>query len=356
MLCEERQKVKSGFCDDGISIDDKVIEFQKHRRNDDFKSLQKYYSSFQRFWHNKVKDLIDEDEFSLEWDSKLLHSVETYDQDRAIELCKLKGWSLNSKFNRWFYSSLRNMISNIKTSAFRGNKQPLVTCPVCLKEVSKIDDIHLKHIISLSDLPKTFKWGKDVYKTALKPYKDATVKTQNGWETVNWPWYLRDGTPAVVCPFTLKLYNYLDRMYIDKLPKKYKHYAVPYTWFDFQEEFPTAIIHSEIHRLDTNCAINSEHQKSDVSTNLRVFSKEFAEYTCGLDGLNRMPVDYENTISIIKKYSNNKVDKYILMCLAVGYSLQDICDELEITRKDLQSRILELKNNVNLKNTLMETA
>jgi len=344
--------MKLPVCTDGTLVDEKVMQFQLHHKSEDFDLIRKYYISYRKFWFNKVSDLIEEEEFYLEWDEKLLHAVETYDDDRAKALCQLKNWPINSKFNRWFYSSLRNMISNIKSGAFRGNKQPSVICPICLRQVPKIEEQHLKHIISTKDLPKTFIWNCDTYKTFSKPYQKALKLVKGHWQKVKWEWFLKDGTKGVVCPFTMNIVPKIDSEYINTLPKKYKHYAVPYSWFEFQEEFPTAIVHSEIHRIDTNSIECDGRKRSDVSVNLRTANSEYSNYTCEIDMIENT-TEYESAMKVIEKYSSDKIDKYIMMCLTTGYSMQDVCEELNISRRDLQNRITSLKENVNLKNALI---
>jgi len=358
-----------GLCVDGVPVDKKVRSFQLTRNPNDFLMIQQYYDDYKEHWHKKVEDLIDMEEFEREWYHKLLHSIETYHEDKAIMICRVKGWSLNHKFNRWFYSALRNWICNIKTQAFRIKKRPGIVCPICLREVSRIEERHLAHIRTTKDLPKIFQWENETYRTCLKPrkqvrryvctYKEAKKDPRQKTVPVNWLWKLPFGEPGVVCPFTKKIISILDDEYLLLLPKKYKHYAKPYTWFEFQEEFPSYLIYSELMSLDFSETTTSNKNRvfaDQVGSNYRLLKADFPSYTCEYNYLGKgrsSPAEYEYAVLAVENCVENKTDREILRYMMIGYDAKDICEELAISRNEFKSRIVELRSNKNLEKTLL---
>ena len=357
-----------GLCIDGVFIDQKVKIFQTSRKNQDYLMVEQYYDDFKDHWFKKVEDLIDREEFDREWYNKLLHSMETYREDKALHLCRIKGWSLNNKFNRWFYSALRNWICNVKTQAFRTNKRPGIVCPICFREVSKIEERHLEHVKTTSDLPKAFMYNNMVCKTYLFPKKEAKYYMADLQEVLNnckvktrsmaWPWFLNDGQPGVMCPYTSNIVAAITNLYLTTLPKKYRHYAKPYTWYGFQEEFPNFMVHSEVMSLDYSSLVDNDNRVmvDNVGVNRRLDGGACSPYICDFSVLakvnNSTPVNYEYALKAVEKYVDDIIDRNILKYVMIGYEIKDVCDELGISRKEIKNRIDQLQENKILQTVL----
>ena len=353
-----------GICVDGDSIDKKVRLFQIERKTDYYIMIEQYYDDYKKFWYNQVQEFIEEEDFNREWCSRLLHSMETYREDKAIKISRLRGWSMKQKFNRWFYRALHNWISNIKTQAFRCKRRPGIICPICFKEIPKIEERHLRHLRTIRDLPKFFEYNGKVYKTTLKPHKKAKFFGHDLKETlknpkmtfVEWPWKINE-TPAVVCPFTKKIIPFIDDVYLSKLPKKYQHYAIPYTWTQFQQEFPSYLAHNDVMSLDfsrkTSSNKNGTFMEQIGMKNKRVFDASFAPYTCSFSELFNAPLEYEHSVKTINNCIQDNLDKKILKYLIIGYEIKDIYEELSISRKEYKERVNQLSKNKVLEYSLV---
>lgn len=350
--------MSKGICADGISVDEKVKKFQENRSSDTFEQIGKYYDDFREFWYKQVNEYIDREDFDREWSTKLLHSVETYKEDKALDICRSNGWSMTQKFNRWFYRALKNWICNIKTQAFRTKRRPGILCPICYREVPKIEERHLSHIKTTKDVPKAFEYKGAVYKTFLKPKKEAKIfegslkevlKTHNVKAlNVQWPWYLDTGEIGVFCPFTKRIVSSITDEYISTLPDKFKYYAKPYTWLEFQQEFPSYMVHSEIMSLDySGNEKNNRVFMDSVKTNKRILGGAFPSYLCSVSELD-LSIEYEYVIDAIEKNVLDEIDKDILKYIIIGHDIRYVCDELGITRKEIKDRLVNLKKNKSL--------
>lgn len=344
-----------GICSDGIPVDKKVKLFQETRESDVFEIIGDYYDGFRDFWYKQVTEYIEKDDFDREWSTKLLHSIETYDEDKAMDICRSHGWSMNQKFNRWFYRALKNWICNIKTQAYRTKRRPGILCPICYREVAKIEERHLAHIRSTKDVPRAFEYKKIVYKTSLRPKNETKIfecklkealKMRNiKTTTIKWPWFLENGDPGVFCPFTKKIVPQITDEYIATLPAKHKHYAKPYTWFDFQKEFPSHMIHSEVMSLNYSDSDKSNRVFIDsVKKDKRIVGGLFPSYLCSISDL-ELAIEYEHVINIIEKNVNDETDQYILKHIALGNDIKFLCDDLGISKKEFKERMLTLRQN-----------
>ena len=256
---------KLHHCADGTPITEKVLMYQKNLLGDDYLPIYRYYDNFKDKWYLELQDFLDRSTFDAEFDFKLCRAIQSFDEEQARILCEKYKWSFLGAFNRWFYAVLRNWKSNVKTSAFRQKKRPSVQCPVCGRHVPRIDEAHLAHIKTKSDLPKAFSWKGNIYSVVTTPDSYATcwgkythkklTKINSGdfkgmeKERVSWPWYTKEGTHGKVCPFTKKIIPNLSNDYIAGLPKRHNRYAQIMSWQEFVEEFPHPIlIQAEIYR------------------------------------------------------------------------------------------------------------
>jgi hypothetical protein len=225
---------KLHYCDDGMPVTEKVLHYKSSHSNEDYLHVHKYYNNFKDRWYLELQDYLDRPTFEAEFDFKLCRAIESFDEGQARTLCEKYKWSFLGAFNRWFYAVLRNWKSNVKTSAFRQKKRPSVQCPICGRYVPRIDEIHLAHFKSKSDLPKAFLWKGIIYGVMSFPdafavswgkYSKQKLEEINAAETkpykrelVEWFWYMKDGTRGVMCPFTKKIVSEIDADYIKTLP------------------------------------------------------------------------------------------------------------------------------------------
>ena len=354
----------AGVCADGIAIDQKVRSFQIHRGNDDYLMIEQYYDDYKEYWFRKVSDLIEKEEFDCEWCRKLLHALETYQESKAIMICRLRGWAMDKKFNRWFYSALRNWISNIKAQAYRAKQMPGIMCPVCLKEVGKIDERHLQHIKTTKDLPKVFFYQDEVYKTYLKPRKrlkkylcslnEALQNPRQKGESIEWPWFVGK-KPMVVCPFMKVLISELNDQYILTLPHKYKHYAKSMNWFEFQDEHPNFMVHSEIKSLDYQSSSPSNDQIfiERIHIDKRIANSNVS-YMSIYASLNNISMEFEHALKVIETCVQDNQDQKILKYIVSGYEIKDICEVMDLPKKDVKRRMSELSENKQLERMLLK--
>lgn len=353
-------------CSDGISVTDKVLMYQKNRKGDDYLPIYHYYNNFKDKWYLELQDFLDRSTFDAEFDFKLCRAVESFDGKRARALCEKYKWGFLGAFNRWFYAVLRNWKSNVKTSAFRQKKRPSVQCPVCGRHVPKIDEFHLAHVKTKSDLPKAFSWKGSIYSVVTAPDIHATcwgkythkklTKINSGTkglekERIEWPWYTKQGTRGVVCPFTKKIVPNLSNDYIATLPKHYNRYARVVTWQEFSEEFNPILIQAEIYSLDYNSADEDSDLRASIA---KVESTE----EMGHEDVeqNKISSSYEHVFHLIETTIEDEIDQKIAKLVAIGYSDNDIVSVLKIDKKEVRQRKRDLRSHNNdLKTKLLES-
>jgi len=347
--------IKLHYCDDGMAVVDKVLEYKSSLSNDAFIYIHKYYDNFKDRWYGDLVDYLDRSTFESEFDFKLCRAIQTFDEDQARVLCEKNGYSFLGAFNRWFFAILRNWKSNVKTSAFRQKKRPSVQCPVCGRYVPKIDEFHLSHYKGKSDLPKAFSWKGTVYSVMSVPdalavswgkYSKRKLADINNRETqshtknkVEWPWYTSKGTRGVMCPFTQKIVPELNSEYIQTLSNKYSRYAKPYTWQEFVEEFPHPIlIQAETYSLDYNVADDDIALRNSIAVEHSVSSighEDMAE--------NKISTEYEDVFILIEQCVKDDTNQKILKLASVGYSDDDISSVLNIERKEVRLRKKDIR-------------
>lgn len=355
-------------CADGTLITEKVLEYQLARKGDDYLMVYRYYDDFKDKWYLELQDFLDRATFDAEFDYKLCRAIESFDEKKARMLCEKYKWSFLGAFNRWFYAVLRNWKSNVKTSAFRQKKRPSVQCPVCGRYVPRIDEFHLAHVKTKSDLPKALSWKGNIYSVITAPDSHATcwgkythkklMKINNGEikglekERVEWPWYTKEGTRGVVCPFTKKIVSDLSNEYIAGLPKRYNRYARVVSWQNFVEEFPNPVlIQAEIYSLDYNVA------DEDTSLRKNIF-RNSSTPQIGHDDIeqNKIPSAYEHVFHLIDSSIEDKIDQKLAKLVAIGYSDNDIVSVLKIDKKEVRQRKRDLRShNRDLKEKLLES-
>lgn len=355
-------------CSDGTPITEKVLMFQADRKGDDYLPIYRYYNNFKDKWHLELQDFLDRSTFDAEFDFKLCRAVDSFDETQARLLCEKYKWSFLGAFNRWFYAVLRNWKSNVKTSAFRQKKRPSVQCPVCGRYVPKIDEIHLAHIKTKSDLPKAFSWKSNIYSVVTTPDLHVTcwgkyshkklAKINKGdikgieKERVEWMWYTKDGTRGVVCPFTKKIVPDLSNEYIAGLPKQYNRYAKVVTWQEFVEEFPNPVlIQAEIYSLDYNSADEDASLQNTIATSESLEEMGYEDIEN-----NRVPGSYEHVFHLIESTIEDETDKKVAKLVVIGYSDSDIASTLDIDKKEVRQRKRDLRSHSSdLKEKLQES-
>ncbi len=347
---------KLHHCADGTPVTEKVLEYQKNRKGDDYLPVYRYYDHFKDKWYLELQDFLDRSTFDADFDFKLCRAIQSFDEVQARLLCEKYKWSFLGAFNRWFYAVLRNWKSNVKTSAFRQKKRPSVQCPVCGRYVPKIDEVHLAHIKTKSDLPKAFSWKGDIYSVITTPDSHATcwgkythkklVKINSGEikgfakERIEWPWYTKDDRRGVVCPFIKKIVPDLSNEYIASLPKKHNRYAQVMSWQDFVEEFPNPVlIQAEIYSLDYNAADEDAYLRENIAISQ-------SESGIGHQDIeeNRIPLSYEHVFQLIESSIEDEVDQKLAKLVAIGYSDNDIVSVMKIDKKEVRQRKRDLRS------------
>lgn len=359
---------KLHHCSDGTPITEKVLEYQKDRKGDDYLFVYRYYNNFKDKWYIELQDFLDRSTFDADFDFKLCRAVDSFDGKQARILCDKYKWSFLGAFNRWFYAVLRNWKSNVKTSAFRQKKRPSVQCPVCGRYVPKIDEWHLAHIKTKSDLSKAFSWKSNIYSVITTPDSHATcwgkythkklTKINNGEtkglekERIEWPWYTKDGTRGVVCPFTKKIIPELSNEYIAGLPKQHNRYAKVMTWQDFVEEFPhPVLIQAEIYSLD----YNSADEDASLGNSIAVVESVLEMGHNDIEQ-QRIPSTYEHVFHIIESTIEDEIDQKVAKLVAIGYSDNDIVSVLNMDKKEVRQRKRDLRlHNNDLQEKLLES-
>lgn len=347
---------KLHHCDDGMPVTEKVILYKSSRSNDVFVSIHKYYDNFKDRWHSELRDFLDRSTFDSEFDFKLCRAIESFDEEQARALCEKYKWSFLGAFNRWFYAVLRNWKSNVKTNAFRQKKRPPVQCPACGRYVPRIDEIHLAHYKTKSDLPKALSWKGNVYGVMSSPdvlviswgkYSKRKLTEINSGKTTNyrrerieWPWYTKEGTRGVMCPFTKKIVPELNAEYIQTLPNRFSRYADPLTWQEFVEEYPyPVLIQAEIFSLDYNVADEdiSLLNKIAVGPHTVPIGHEDIE-------ANNISAEYEHVFYLIEQHIEEELDQKILKLAAIGYTDDDIASVMDIDRREVKKRKKEIRS------------
>ena len=353
---------KLHFCDDNVSIVDKVLKYKKSRSNDDYLHIYKYYNNYKDKWFLELQEYLDRASFDSEFDFKLCRAVLKFNEKEAKKLCKKYNWNFLGAFNRWFYAVLRNWKSNVKTSAFRQKKRPSVQCPVCFKYVTKIDEEHLQHYKTLTHLPKAVVWSGNVYSVMFRPEKKAVCwgeytkiklnsinegKTKDfAKKMVKWLWFTKEGKRGVVCPFTKKIVPEINSEYIQTLPSKYNRYAKPYSWQNFVEEFPyPMLIQAEIYSLDYHKADDDASLYDNISIMSASDVLEKSDISKG-----RVTTEYEHVFHLIEELVFDEIDKKILKLTAIGYVDDDIAEEMKMERKEIRQR----KKNIGLDNQFLQ--
>ena len=359
---------KLHYCDDGITVTNKVLRYQTTRSNDDYLPIHKYYDNYKDRWYLELKDFLDRSTFDSEFDFKLCRAIQSFDGEQAQALCDKYKYSFLGEFNRWFYAVLRNWKSNVKTSAFRQKKRPSVHCPVCGRKVPKIDETHLAHYKGRSDLPKAFFWKGIIYQVVVVPgafaiswgkySKKKLEEINNGnaksykRERAEWPWYTRQGRRGVMCPFTKKILSEITIEHIQSLPNEYSRYARPISWQEFVEEYPyPVLIQAETYSLDYNQADEDLTLHGNVAVNnpTDVLGHEDV-------AKNRVTMEYEHIFYLIEKYVEDETDQKVLKLAAIGYSDEDIAQALDLDRKEVRSRKRNIKSaGADLKEKLLDS-
>lgn len=355
-------------CADGTPITDMVLRYQKDRKGEDYLAVYRYYDNFKDKWYLELQDYLDRSTFDAEFDFKLCRAIDSFDAEQALQLCEKYKWSSLGAFNRWFYACLRNWKSNVKTSAFRQKKRPAVQCPICGRYVPKIDEQHLAHIKTKSDLPKVFSWKGEIYSVVTTPDSHATlwgkythkklVQINSGnvkglkKERITWPWFDKDGSRVVVCPFTKKYVEELSNDYIATLPKQHNRYAEPYTWQDFVEGFPNPVlIQSEIYSLDFHSADEDTSLHNNIAVSDEVAALRHEDIESG-----KISIVYEHVFHLIESTITDEIDQKVAKLVAIGYSDIDIASVLEIDKKEVRQRKRDLRSHqTDLKDRLLES-
>ncbi len=343
-------------CEDGVLVTDKVLEYQQTRNSDCYVSVYNYYENYKDKWYGELKDYLDRDNFNSDFDFKLYRAIDTFDGKQASFLCKKNNWKFSGAFNRWFYAVLRNWKSNVKTSAFRQKKRPSVQCPVCGRYVPRIDEVHLAHYKTKSDLPTALNWKGKIYSVYsvpvelavcwgdYSPKKLADLREGNFEEYVSekkrirWPWYNSDGRRGVVCPFSKKIVPELNTQHLSTLPNELSRYARPITWQEFVEEHPyPTLIQAEVYSLDYHKADDDP----SFQENLVVKSKPTSLEQDGRN--NTISLEYEHVFHLIETYIEDETNQKLLKLAAAGYSDDDIAIALELTRKEIRTRKSQIR-------------
>jgi hypothetical protein len=205
-------------------------------------------------------------------------------------------------------------------------------------------------------LPKAFSWKGNIYSVVTVPDSHATcwgkytrkrlTKINNGdikggqKERIKWPWYTKDGTRGVVCPFTKKIVPELSNEYIAKLPKQHNRYAKVMSWSDFVEEFPNPIlIQAEIYSLDYNAA----DEDASLHANIEVSQSETRMEHSDIEH-NRVSLSYEHVFHIIETTIEDEIDQKIAKLVAIGYSDNDIVSVLKVDKKEVRQRKKDIRS------------
>ncbi len=363
---------KVNHCLNGRPVTEQVVLYQESRKSDDYVPVKWYYDNYKEVWFRQLKDYMDRMTFDSEFDFRLVRAVDTFNAVAATEIASSRGLSFLGNFNRWFYKILTNWKSNVKTSSFRLKKRPSVQCPICGRFVGRIDVDHLKHYKTISDLPKHMTWKKNIYEVVTSPKVYAVTwgeKTVQKWKDlttgeaknqsqcrrrVRWPWRLRDETRGVLCPFTKKVVAELNDRYIRGLSDKHCRYAKPTSWEEFVFDHPSALIQSEIYDLDH--AVGSDRDRVFLKDHIPVPEESTfngVDHEMIVEG--KIPVSFEHTFNAIDVCIANDEDRDILKLVASGYSVEDIAETLETSKREVRQRMRSIRDsNKDLERMLKE--
>lgn len=348
---------KLHYCVDGTSVTEKVLLYQKTKKNDDYIPVKKYYDNFRDWWYRKLCDYMDRDTFDSEFGFKLCKAINTFNEKQARLIAKKYNLNFLGMFNRWFYRILSNWGSNAKSSSFRVRKRPPVQCPVCNRWVPRIDEDHLAHYKTISDLPKFFVLNRHIYQVETSPGSFTTVwgeysrkkiqdlqkgdikKYVSQRRKVRWLFFQKDKKRGVVCPFTKKIVPAITNEYLRELDKKHNRYAKPMTWFDFQEEHPMVLIQAEIYSVDYERSADDMLIRDSIS---KEYSKHEADHT-NLGNYAESGT-FEHAFTLIDTYVTDESDQKILKLVAIGYSIEDIADVLEMEKQEIRKRIRDVRD------------
>lgn len=353
------------YCSNGVSVTEQVLKYQNSRNPQDYVSVQEYYNDYKDHWYNQVDDYLDRQSFDSEYDYKLCKAVHTFKIETADSIAEQKGYTRIGAFNGWFYKILSNWKSNIKTSSFRLKKRPSVQCPICGRFVARVDSEHLAHYRSISDLPKYFVYKGDIYETSAVPRVNAVTwgqKTPMKWRSlqrantkefasekkrVAWPWRMSDGQKGVMCPFTKNIIPQITTEYIQTLDNEHSRYASPLTYAEFAELYPKSLMQSEIYSLDRASFAGDDDKislKDHVSQDHR-FTNSITSF--GYEDICKgdIPPVFEHTFHTIDQLVTSESDRVILKLIAVGYTVEDISETLEMDRKEVRRRMRMVRDN-----------
>jgi hypothetical protein len=356
---------KVNYCLNGNPVIDQVEKYRINKTSEDFLPILFYYENYKEVWYAQLSDYMDRTTFDSEFEFKLIHAINSFNPEHANEFAASKKLSRLGNFNRWFYKILTNWKSNIKTSAFRLKKRPSIMCPVCGRKVGRIDEAHLLHQKTKSDLPHYMVWEGMIYEVANKPGIYAItwgVHTSDKWNDLNdgkskeyadekrrirWPWRLPDGSRGVLCPFTQKTIAALDEEYLQSLPNQYGKYAECITWDEFNSRYPHALIQSETFSLDYN-------PNSDSSFLNEIVAGQVCEEEMSYDEIKNGDVStrYEYTFRTIEQCVHDETDRMILKLVASGYETDDIAESLELDKKDIKKRLRAIRDCAELETLL----
>lgn len=358
------------YCKNGVPVTNQVLAYQSTRDPDDYLPIQEYYNDYKDHWFGQVDDYIDRTTFESDFDYKLCRAVDSFKIETADDISAKKGYTKRADtrvgaFNGWFYKILANWKSNIKTSSFRLKKRPPTQCPICGRFVGRIDVEHLQHYRGISDLPKYFTYKGEIYETSAVPRVNAITwgsRTLTKWRAlqkadfkpfasekkrVEWLWRTLDGKKGVMCPFTKKVIPQITVEYIRTLDDRYSRYAEPFSWEDFAERYPSSLIQMEIGSLEHTVfetGEDGESLKNHVSTDHRVKNRSSGfDYDQMCRGV--IPPEFEHAFDAINKTVSNESDRQILKLIAVGYSVDDVAETLEMDKKEVRKRIRNVRDN-----------
>jgi len=348
------------FCSNGVPLTTQVTKFKFSQKDEDYQPIQEYYEDFMDVWFAKVERFIDRQSFESGFNAKTLQAVESFDVDLALAMAKERGWSLDGMFNRFWFRIIANWCSNIKNSSFRPKSRPSICCPVCHRDVTRIDAEHLKHLRTVRDLPQFLVWEDKIYETATKPRNYAVCwgefeqekftaleqgradcKTTWEKERVSWPWHEND-EPMVACPFTGRLIPKIDTEYFEGLPEEFQTYAESITWETFIEHFPSALIQAETYEL-CYADYGGDEDEDDALKDRIVRDERLAESVAPMTSEEILSgtIDpaYEELFSTIEKLGVDNVSQMTLKLLANDFTVSDIAEILSKKRSDIQNCI-----------------
>lgn len=364
------------ICKNGKTVVDQVLRYKLLQDlgsngqllEDAFLPIKEYYDEFKLVWFNQVSKYIDYPTFVSDFEFKLIRAVDTFDIVRAESLASKNKWSLKGMFNRWFFSIIKNWVRNVHTQGFGSKKRPHVQCPVCGKFVPKIDEEHLLHLRTTSELPSVIRYNNKIYNTYIKPKKstvcwgdfskqkmiDLCEGKRNGYtkNSIKWIWKTEDGLPGVLCPLTNKIVKEINNQYISDLPKNLKHYAEPVEWSTFNTNYPNTILYVD------PCSLDQEKEDHNVSFYEQLIAPESGSSVdvSELKNFSIPPnVKYQDTFALIDSHIGDKVENNICKLLCMGVPIDEIGNKIKESTKVVKSKIKHIQEKFSeLKNGLVD--